>query len=41
MRVQIRAMKKGKGRLVIHYASLDQFDELLNRMGVQRSDSAT
>ena len=35
MRVQIRSMKKGKGRLVIHYGSLDQFDELLGRMGVQ------
>jgi ParB family chromosome partitioning protein len=35
MRVQLRAMKKGKGRLVIHYGSLDQFDELLNRLGVQ------
>ncbi len=35
MRVQVRTMKKGKGRLVIHYASLDQFDELLNRLGVQ------
>lgn len=35
MRVQIRTMKKGKGRLVIHYASLDQFDELLGRLGIQ------
>ncbi|MDQ3441533.1 MAG: ParB/RepB/Spo0J family partition protein [Planctomycetota bacterium] len=36
MRVQLKeARKKGKGRLVIHYASLDQFDELLNRLGVQ------
>ncbi|MGB7159861.1 MAG: ParB/RepB/Spo0J family partition protein [Tepidisphaeraceae bacterium] len=35
MRVQVRTMKKGRGRLVIHYASLDQFDELLNRLGVQ------
>lgn len=35
MRVQVRSMKKGKGRLVIHYGSLDQFDELLNRLGVQ------
>jgi ParB family chromosome partitioning protein len=35
MRVQVRsAAKKGKGRLVIHYGSLDQFDELLNRLGV-------
>ncbi|WP_428936784.1 ParB/RepB/Spo0J family partition protein [Fontivita pretiosa] len=34
MRVQLRAASKTKGRLVIHYASLDQFDELLKRMGV-------
>ncbi len=39
MRVQVRqAGKKGRGRLVIHYASLDQFDELLNRLGVQAAD---
>jgi ParB family chromosome partitioning protein len=35
MRVQVRSAGKGKGRLVIHYASLDQFDELLSRMGVR------
>jgi ParB family chromosome partitioning protein len=35
MRVQLRSARKGKGRLVIHYASLDQFDELLNRLGVR------
>jgi len=35
MRVQVKSMKKGKGRLVIHYASLDQFDELLGRLGIQ------
>jgi ParB family chromosome partitioning protein len=36
MRVQVRsASKKGKGRLVIHYASLDQFDALLERLGVK------
>jgi hypothetical protein len=35
MRVQVRSSSKGKGRLVIHYASLDQFDELVNRLGVQ------
>ncbi len=35
MRVQVRqAGKKGRGRLVIHYASLDQFDDLLARLGV-------
>jgi ParB family transcriptional regulator, chromosome partitioning protein len=35
MRVQVRRSGRSqKGRLVIHYASLDQFDELLNRLGV-------
>jgi ParB family chromosome partitioning protein len=28
------AAKKGKGRLIINYASLDQFDELMSRLGV-------
>jgi ParB family chromosome partitioning protein len=36
MRVQLRSTPgQGRGRLVIHYASLDQFDELLQRMGIQ------
>ncbi|MDB5320993.1 MAG: chromosome partitioning protein ParB [Phycisphaerales bacterium] len=36
LRVQLRsAAKKGKGRLVIHYSSLDQFDQLLERLGVK------
>lgn len=36
MRVQVRSSsRKGRGRLVIHYSSLDQFDELLGRMGVK------
>ena len=36
MRVQVRnTSPKGKGRLVIHYASLDQFDELMNRLNIQ------
>ena len=35
MRVQLKQQgSKGKGRLVIHYASLDQFDELLQRLSV-------
>lgn len=33
LRVQLRASQKGKGRLVIHYANLDQFDQLLERLG--------
>lgn len=36
LRVQLRpAGKKGKGRLIVHYASLDEFDELMSRMGVR------
>jgi ParB family chromosome partitioning protein len=38
MRVQVRGGGKGKGRLVIHYASLDQFDDLMQRMGVRTDD---
>jgi ParB family transcriptional regulator, chromosome partitioning protein len=38
MRAQVKSAKKGKGKLVIHYASLDQFDELMNRLGVQQND---
>jgi ParB family transcriptional regulator, chromosome partitioning protein len=34
MRVQIRSSGK-KGRVVIHYASLDEFDALLDRLGVK------
>lgn len=36
LRVQVKpAARKGKGRLVIHYATLDQFDEVLSRLGVR------
>lgn len=36
MRVQIRAGKnKSKGKLIIHYGSLDQFDQLQERLGVK------
>jgi ParB family chromosome partitioning protein len=36
MRVQLRAAgKKGGGRVVIHYSSLDEFDSLLDRLGVK------
>ena len=34
LRVQVKSKKKGTGSLVLHYASLDQFDELMTRMGV-------
>ena len=40
MRVQIRTGKsKSKGRLIIHYASLDQFDQLLEKLGVATAES--
>ncbi len=35
MRVQVRSGSKGKGRLILHYTSLDQFDELLQKLGVR------
>ena len=36
LRVQVRgSRKKGHGRLVVHYTSLDQFDELMSRLGVR------
>jgi len=39
MRTEVRqAGKAGKGRVVIHYASLDQFDQLLQRLNVQVDD---
>ncbi len=39
LRVQVRAAaKKGHGRLVLHYSSLAQFDELVARLGVKMAD---
>jgi ParB family chromosome partitioning protein len=36
MKVQLKSTgSKGSGRVVIHYASLDQFDDLLQRLGVK------
>jgi ParB family chromosome partitioning protein len=36
MKVQLRSVAgKGRGRLVIHYATLEQFDDLLDRLGVK------
>jgi ParB family transcriptional regulator, chromosome partitioning protein len=34
-RVQVRSGFKGKGRLILHYGSLDQFDQLLEKLGVK------
>jgi ParB family chromosome partitioning protein len=40
MRAQIRTLPKttSKGRLVIHYANLDQFDDLIAKLGVKLED---
>jgi ParB family chromosome partitioning protein len=37
LRVQLRASssRKGRGKLIIHYTDLDQFDRLLERLGVK------
>jgi ParB family chromosome partitioning protein len=35
MKVQLRSARKGAGKLVISYASLDQFDELMMRLNVE------
>jgi len=35
LRVQVKSRKAGKGSLVLHYNSLDQFDELMGRLGLK------
>jgi ParB family chromosome partitioning protein len=35
MRVEVRSAAKGKGKLIVHYGSLDQFDDLLQKLGVR------
>jgi ParB family transcriptional regulator, chromosome partitioning protein len=35
LRVRVRANKKGRGRLVIHYQTLDEFDRLMAALGVK------
>jgi ParB family transcriptional regulator, chromosome partitioning protein len=35
LRVQVRSGAKGRGRLILHYSSLDQFDELLQKLGAR------
>ena len=35
MRVQVRSNSKGRGRLILHYSSLDQFDEILQKLGAK------
>jgi ParB family chromosome partitioning protein len=38
LRVQLRSGSKGKGKLIIHYGNLDQFDELMGRLKVKLDD---
>jgi hypothetical protein len=38
MRVNVRSKTNGKGRLVINYTNLDQFDELMTKLGVRISE---
>jgi ParB family transcriptional regulator, chromosome partitioning protein len=35
LRVQVRSSTKGRGRLILHYSSLDQFDDLLQKLGAK------
>ena len=35
LRVRVKASKKGKGRLVINYNTLDEFDRLMSTLGVK------
>jgi len=35
LRVQVRSGQKGRGRLILHYSSLDQFDDLLQKLGAK------
>ena len=40
LRVQLRAgSKPGRGKLIIHYADLDQFDELMSRINIELPDT--
>jgi ParB family chromosome partitioning protein len=39
LRVQVRTgATKSKGKLIVHYATLDEFDQLIERMGVRLDD---
>lgn len=38
MRVNVRSKSNNKGSLVINYTSLDQFDDLMNRLGVKLAE---
>lgn len=38
LRAQVASRKGGKGRLTLHYGSLDEFDDLLAKLGVRLED---
>ncbi|HEX8914154.1 MAG TPA: ParB/RepB/Spo0J family partition protein, partial [Humisphaera sp.] len=38
MRVNVRSRQNGSGKLVIQYGTLDQFDELMAKLGVQTAE---
>lgn len=39
MKVQVKSTsKKGKGRMVIHYSSLDEFDDLIAKLGLKSDE---
>ena len=38
MRVNVRSRQNGSGKLVIHYGTLDQFDEVMGKLGVQTAE---
>lgn len=40
MQVDLRSKERGKGKLIIHYASLDQFDELMGRLKVEVNEES-
>lgn len=35
LRVQVRSGSKGRGRLILHYGTLDQFDQILEKLGAK------
>ena len=38
MRVNVRSRQNGSGKLVIQYGTLDQFDELMGKLGVKTAE---
>ena len=38
LQAQVRSKQNGSGKLVLHYKSLDQFDDLMGKLGVKTSE---